>query len=158
MIHSAALLLPPPSAGCDALWLGQPPMGTRIGGSGGQGGERSGDRGGGGEKGGGGEGQGGNRGSGGEGSGEGGGGEGGGGGSGGGGVGGGGPGGGGEGGGDTHPALTMTPPVTQAEPDHQIHCVPACGQTAAVDVVASDDHSVPADGPMSQRPPESTAM
>ena len=65
---------------------------------------------------------------------------------------------GGDGGGEGQPALNVSPPVAHAAPDHHIHCCASCGQMTVVEAVVIEDHSVPADGPMSQRPPEPTAM
>jgi len=60
---------------------------------------------------------------------------------------------GGVGGGDGQPALTLTPPVTHCAPDHHTHVATSLGHTADVDTEATDDHIVPADGPISQRCP-----
>ena len=67
--------------------------------------------------------------------------------------GGGGEGGGGAFGGEGQPECTVMPPETQWAPDQYIHCGASNGHTAIVEAVVIEAHSVPADGPMSQRPP-----
>ena len=59
----------------------------------------------------------------------------------------------GDGGGDGHAARTLRPPATQPVPEYQVHCGTSFGQIADVDTDVRDDHSVPGDGPITQRPP-----